>query len=587
MNIPRAEHPNPQWERETWKNLNGPWEFEFDFGCSAVERRLWEKERFDREILVPFCPESRLSGIGYTDFINGVAYRRNFELSQEELSGRVLLHFGAVDYEASVYVNGTLVGSHKGGYTSFCFDITKHVAPGPNTLFVAVKDDVRSGLQPKGKQAHLYASSGCDYTRTTGIWQTVWLEFVPERHIQSAKYYPDPANGKVTVTGLVQGQGTLQLTALWEDKPVGEAALSVEDGFFTVQLDLSETHLWEPGKGGLYTLLLSFGEDRVKSYFGLRTAKFQGRKFLLNGKSLFQRFVLDQGFYPDGIYTAPTEEDLMKDIQLSFAAGFNGARLHEKVFEARFLYHCDRLGYLVWGEYPNWGLDHAHPLSTETYLNQWSEAVERDFNHPAIIGWCPFNETWGYREEREKNALLTSLYKLTKRLDPTRPCIDSSGNYRVLSEVYDIHDYDQDTQSFQARWDGLTDRIRETGGVIPAEDPFFNSAPEGPSGRAPFFNQPYDNQPIFVSEYGGIRWPDDTVEGWGYGNAPATPEEFFARYKGLTEALLNNPEIFGFCYTQLYDVEQEVNGLYTYGRAQKFDISLIQKINQQKAAIED
>lgn len=587
MNIPRAEHPNPQWERETWKNLNGPWEFEFDFGCSAVERRLWEKERFDREILVPFCPESRLSGIGYTDFISGVAYRRNFELSQEELSGRVLLHFGAVDYEASVYVNGTLVGSHKGGYTSFCFDITKHVAPGPNTLFVAVKDDVRSGLQPKGKQAHLYASSGCDYTRTTGIWQTVWLEFVPERHIQSAKYYPDPANGKVTVTGLVQGQGTLQLTTLWEDKPVGEAALSVEDGFFTVQLDLSETHLWEPGKGGLYTLLLSFGEDRVKSYFGLRTAKFQGRKFLLNGKSLFQRFVLDQGFYPDGIYTAPTEEDLVKDIQLSFAAGFNGARLHEKVFEARFLYHCDRLGYLVWGEYPNWGLDHAHPLSTETYLNQWSEAVERDFNHPAIIGWCPFNETWGYREEREKNALLSSLYKLTKRLDPTRPCIDSSGNYRILSEVYDIHDYDQDTQSFQARWDGLTDRIRETGGVIPAEDPFFNSAPEGPSGRAPFFNQPYDNQPIFVSEYGGIRWPDDTVEGWGYGNAPATPEEFFARYKGLTEALLNNPEIFGFCYTQLYDVEQEVNGLYTYGRAQKFDISLIQKINQQKAAIED
>lgn len=587
MNIPRDEHPNPQWERETWKNLNGPREFEFDFGCSAVERRLWEKKRFDREILVPFCPESRLSGIGYTDFISGVAYRRNFELSQEELSGRVLLHFGAVDYEASVYVNGTLVGSHKGGYTSFCFDITKHVAPGPNTLFVAVKDDVRSGLQPKGKQAHLYASSGCDYTRTTGIWQTVWLEFVPERHIQSAKYYPDPANGKVTVTGLVQGQGTLQLTALWEDKPVGEAALSVEDGFFTAQLDLSETHLWEPGKGGLYTLLLSFGEDRVKSYFGLRTAKFQGRKFLLNGKSLFQRFVLDQGFYPDGIYTAPTEEDLVKDIQLSFAAGFNGARLHEKVFEARFLYHCDRLGYLVWGEYPNWGLDHAHPLSTETYLNQWSEAVERDFNHPAIIGWCPFNETWGYREEREKNALLSSLYKLTKRLDPTRPCIDSSGNYRVLSEVYDIHDYDQDTQSFQARWDGLTDRIRETGGVIPAEDPFFNSAPEGPSGRAPFFNQPYDNQPIFVSEYGGIRWPDDTVEGWGYGNAPATPEEFFARYKGLTEALLNNPEIFGFCYTQLYDVEQEVNGLYTYGRAQKFDISLIQKINQQKAAIED
>lgn len=587
MNIPRAEHPNPQWERDTWKNLNGTWEFEFDFGCSAVERRLWEKKRFDREILVPFCPESRLSGIGYTDFINGVAYRRNFELSQEELSGRVLLHFGAVDYEASVYVNGTLVGSHKGGYTSFCFDITKHVAPSPNTLFVAVKDDVRSGLQPKGKQAHLYASSGCDYTRTTGIWQTVWLEFVPERHIQSAKYYPDPANGKVTVTGLVQGQGTLQLTALWEDKPVGEAALSVEDGFFTAQLDLSETHLWEPGKGGLYTLLLTFGEDRVKSYFGLRTAKFQGRKFLLNGKSLFQRFVLDQGFYPDGIYTAPTEEDLVKDIQLSFAAGFNGARLHEKVFEARFLYHCDRLGYLVWGEYPNWGLDHAHPLSTETYLNQWSEAVERDCNHPAIIGWCPFNETWGYHEEKEQNALLSSLYKLTKRLDPTRPCIDASGNFRVLSEVYDIHDYDQNTETFRQRWDSFTEKIRENGGSIPQDDAFFQDLPWGEHGKGPFFQQPYQGQPIFLSEYGGIRWVENTVEGWGYGNAPTTAEEFFARYKGLTEALLQNPEIFGFCYTQLYDIEQEINGLYTYDRKEKFPISIIREINQQKAACEE
>lgn len=587
MNIPRPEHPNPQWEREHWKNLNGLWEFEFDHGCSAVERRLWEKEKFDQEILVPFCPESRLSGIGRTDFIYGAAYRRSFELSGAELAGRTVLHFGAVDYEAAVYVNGRLAGVHKGGYTSFSFDITPYAVEGENVLFVAVKDDVRSGLQPKGKQSHLYASSGCDYTRTTGIWQTVWLEFVPEGCIQWAKFYPDPDNGKVTVSGLVRGKGALRLSAQWDGRPAGEKTLSVQDGFFSTELELEEVHLWEPGRGGLYTLLLSFGEDQVKSYFGLRTAKFEGRKFLLNGKSLFQRFVLDQGFYPEGVYTAPTEEDLVKDIQLSFAAGFNGARLHEKVFEPRFLYHCDRLGYLVWGEYPNWGLDHANPLSTETYLNEWSEAVERDFNHPAIIGWCPFNETWGYWEEREKNALLSSIYKLTKRLDPTRPCIDSSGNFRVLSEVYDIHDYDQNTESFLARWDGFAGRIRETGGRIPAGDPFFHAGPEGPNGRSPFFNQPYEGQPVFVSEYGGIRWPDDSLEGWGYGDAPATPEEFFARYKGLTEALLNNEEVFGFCYTQLYDVEQEVNGLYTYGRDCKFDINIIKEINQQKAAIED
>ena len=587
MYIPREEHPNPQWEREQWQNLNGLWEFEFDFGCSAEERRLWEKEQFDREILVPFCPESRLSGIGYTDFISGVAYRRKFTLSDTETADRVILHFGAVDYETAVYVNGSLVGSHKGGYTSFSFDITSQVVPGENTLFVAGKDDVRGGMQPKGKQAHFYASSGCDYTRTTGIWQTVWLEFLPESYIKCAHYYPDPENGKVTITGQVQGKGVLELAAFWEEKKVGEKTLTVKEGYFTAEMELSEVHLWEPGKGGLYTLELSFGEDKVKSYFGLRTARFEGRKFLVNGKSLFQRMVLDQGFYPEGIYTAPTDEDLVKDIQLSFAAGFNGARLHQTVFEARFLYHCDRLGYLVWGEYPNWGLDHAHPLSAETYLNEWSEAVERDFNHPAIIGWCPFNETWGYWEDQEKNALLSSIYKLTKRLDPTRPCVDSSGNYRVISEVYDIHDYDQDTQSFKARWDGLSQRIQETGGHIPADDLFFNSAPEGIRGRAPFFNQPYDNQPIFVSEYGGIRWPDGSLEGWGYGNAPTTPEEFFARYRGLTEAMLQNKDICGFCYTQLYDVEQEVNGLYTYGRKEKYDIQIIREINQQKAAIED
>ena len=253
-NIPRPEHPNPQWERDSWKNLNGTWEFAFDFGCSAVERRLWEKETFDREILVPFCPESKLSGIGYTDFISGVAYRRTFTLSQEELAGKVLLHFGAVDYEAAVYVNGELAGTHKGGYTSFTLDITRQARLGENSLFVAVRDDVRSGLQPKGKQAHLYASSGCDYTRTTGIWQTVWLEFVPQSYIQYAKYYPNLENGWVTVTGAVQGEGELTLSAAWEGRPVGQKSLRVKDGFFTAQLELEETHLWEPGKGGLYTL---------------------------------------------------------------------------------------------------------------------------------------------------------------------------------------------------------------------------------------------------------------------------------------------------------------------------------------------
>lgn len=246
------------------------------------------------------------------------------------------------------------------------------------------------------------------------------------------------------------------------------------------------------------------------------------------------------------------------------------------------------MGYLVWGEYPNWGLNHSHPLASEIYLNEWCETIERDFNHPAIIGWCPFNETWGYFENRSRNALISSIYKITKQLDPTRPCIDASGHHRVISEIYDIHDYDQNPEAYKKRWDDFTNLIKEKNGVIPASDEFFTKFPiNNRDGRGPFFEQAYYKQPIFISEYGGIKWPSDTVEGWGYGKTPATVEEFLERYKGLTVAMLNNEDIFGFCYTQLYDVKQEINGLYTYERKEKFVINIIKEINQQKAKIEE
>ncbi len=596
--IPRPEHPNPQWQRKHWVNLNGTWEFEFDFGCSAVARSLWQKERFNQEILVPFCPESPLSGIGCKDFMDGVAYRRFFEINDTHLTGQILLHFGAVDYEAAIYINGQLAGTHRGGYTSFALDITQYVVSGTNSLFVAVKDNVRSRLQPAGKQSPRYESYGCFYTRTTGIWQTVWLEFVPKKYIQNARFYPDPANGGLSVLGTVTGQGSMTVRAFWKGKQVSTKTVCINQSHFNVYLELEEIHLWEAGKGGLYTLTFDFEEDHVESYFGLRSSEFVDKKYMLNGKSVFMRMVLDQGFYPDGIYTAPTEEHFIKDIELSMEAGFNGARLHEKVFEPRFLYHCDRMGYLVWGEYPDWVFDHNLISATEIYMNEWSEAVERDFNHPAIIGWCPFNETWGHFEESESaqfnlhnvnmpNKLIYSIYKLTKRLDPTRPCIDTSGNHRVISEIYDIHDYDQCVETFLTRWNSFTNAIQKNSGHLAADADFFTQIPRrNKDGRAPFFEQPYDNQPIFVSEYGGIRWVDFEKEGWGYGNAPKTAEDFFARYKGLTEALLQNDLICGFCYTQLYDIEQEINGLYHYDRTPKFDIDIIRRINEQTAAIE-
>ena len=349
MNIPRREHPNPQWERENWLCLNGEWEFDFDFGKSALERRLYEADKLNKKIIVPFCPESVLSGVGYTDFMPAVIYRRSVTISEEQLNGRIILHFGAVDYFAVVYVNSVEVCRHKGGYTPFEADITDAVKAGENSIFVYAEDDTRSPEQCSGKQSFEYNSRGCYYTRCTGIWQSVWLEFVPEVHIVSARYYTDIENSTVTVCGKTSGSGSVTAEASFEGELAGSAAV-YSTGNFTAVIKLSKRELWEPGHGRLYDLKLKMGGDAVSSYFGLRSVGIEGMRFLMNGKPLFQRLVLDQGYYPDGIYTAPSEEALIKDIEISLGLGFNGARLHQKLFEPRFLYHCDRMGSLVWDE---------------------------------------------------------------------------------------------------------------------------------------------------------------------------------------------------------------------------------------------
>ena len=567
--LPRPEHPQPQMERSAWRSLNGAWQFAFDFGRSGLDRHFERRDALDTTITVPFCPESVLSGVHYTDFIPAVWYARAFTLTPEELSGRVLLHFGAVDYEAHVFVNGEPAGTHRGGYTSFCFDITDLCRAGENRLSVYAEDDNRSGKQPHGKQCESFDSQGCDYTRTTGIWQTVWLEFVPETYIQSVQYYSNITEGTLFVQAKLCGAGTFMVQASFEGRPCGEASARAENGFAAVTLPLSELHLWDVGRGNLYDLTLTFGGDSVKSYAGMREVRIEGRRVLLNGRPVFQRLVLDQGFYPDGIYTAPDDSALVRDIELSLAAGFNGARLHQKVFEPRFLYHCDRLGYLAWGEMANWGLDYSDPAALEAFLGEWLDAVGRDFNHPSIVGWCPFNETWDREGRRQLDSLLAMVYRVTKQLDPTRPCIDTSGNFHVVTDIYDVHDYEQDPASFAAHYEAF-----RTGGA------FYD---------AQAARQQYDGKkPMFVSEYGGIKWnPQGDVEkAWGYGDGPATEEAFIERYRGLTEALLSNPNMFGFCYTQLYDVEQETNGLYTYSREPKFDMAVFHAINTQPAACE-
>ena len=568
--LQRKEHPKPQFERKNWINLNGEWEFEIDNGNSGAEREFYITDKtFSKVISVPFCPESKLSGIGYTDFMNSVWYKRVFTLNKEQINGRTVIHFGAVDYKASVYINGKLCGIHKGGYVSFSFDISEFVKAGENVVTVHAEDDTRNRLIPSGKQSDKYESYLCSYTRTTGIWQTVWIEFTPKFYIKSVKYFSDYNAGTLTVNATVCGAGTLNIKSFFEGRDTGEVSVYTDGGFVTATVNLKEKNLWEIGSGGLYDLELEFENDKVKSYFGLRNIDYREKKFYLNGKSVFQRLVLDQGFYPDGVYTAPSDSELEADIDRSMAMGFNGARLHQKVFEERFLYHCDRKGYIVWGEYPNCGFDISYEDSIYGILPEWIEVIERDFNHPAIVGWCPFNETWDVMGRKQFDEVLTLVYKATKAADSTRPCIDTSGFCHMITDIYDLHDYEQNPKIFASHYENL-----DKGEISDFQHNFKE-------------RQSYDGRmPFFVSEYGGIGWRDDE-SGWGYGNAPETKEEFLKRLKELTDILLGNKNMFAFCYTQLTDVEQEQNGLYTYERKPKFSPEEIYPIFSKKAAVEE
>ena len=574
MTIPRAEYPRPQFVREGWYNLNGEWQFEIDNGRSGEARGLQQVGvALNDTITVPFCPESKLSGLGHTDFMYGVWYKRTVTL--DTLAPKTRLHFGAVDYRCKAFVNGTFVGEHKGGYVSFSFDITDALRVGDNEIAVYAEDDVRDPMIPSGKQCEQYASRGCHYTRTTGIWQTVWLEYMPAAHIESVKYYPNVADGSVTVEAARCGRGDFACEIAYAGKPMGRYAAADATGRLTFTVPLAESHLWEVGHGRLYDVAFSVGDDRVDSYFGLREVRLDGHKCLINGRSVFQRLVLDQGFYPDGIYTAPTDEALENDIHLSLAVGFNGARLHEKIFEERFLYHADRLGYIVWGEYPDWGLDYTDPRNIYAILPEWIEEVGRDFNHPSIVGWCPRNETWWKMDHTQHSPSVELVYDVTKAIDPTRPCIDVSGGYHVKTDVFCVHDYDQNPVTFKEHYDRLM-----TDGKLHDWMP------------QQMTRQTYCGEAAFVSEYGGIRWADgnkdtDRKTSWGYGNDVADEDEFFYRFKGLTDALLDNREMFALCYTQLTDVEQEQNGLYTYARHPKFEAKKLYDIMSRKAAIED
>ena len=541
-----------------------------DFGSSGEQRGWTNSKGLSKKITVPFCPESELSGIGYTDFIPCVWYQRNINIPAEWNGKKILLHFGAADYETKVYVDGKMVGEHKGAGSSFNFDITSYVEAGQQAnLVVRVYDNLRGGMQPGGKQCTALYSAGCSYTRVTGIWQTVWMEAVNEQALKNVFAIPDIDQQQLVVRPEFYNEGndnTLTVEVKDGKKTVAKRT-SQASNQSTIVLPIKNAHLWSPEDPYLYdvkyTVKNAHGEviDEVSSYMGMRKVHISGGYFYLNNKPYFQRLVLDQGYYPDGIWTAPSDEALRQDIEMSKAVGFNGARLHQKVFEERYYYWADKLGYLTWGEEASWVLNINNELAVRNFLTEWAEIVVRDRNHPSLVTWTPLNETWN-ATPGVYVRFVNDLYALTKAIDPTRPINDASGDSHVKTDIWSVHDYTREP-----------DKLIANHTIKAGVEPYRNMKDKD-------FLSKYEGQPYMVDEFGGLPWipKEERANSWGYGANIDTVEEFYSILEKEIDALKACKHVVGFCYTQITDVEQEKNGIYYYNRKPKFDTARVKAI---------
>lgn len=596
---PRAEYPRPQFERSEWINLNGEWSYSLDNVNTGFERRLFDSKGFDDKIIVPFCPESKLSGVGHKDFITGIWYHRTLQVPASWAERRIMLNFGAVYYESEVYIDGKFVGRHIGGSDSFAYDISDYVADGkPHDLVVRANSDLRSRAQGAGKQSLRYNSFGCLYSRTTGIWQTVWVEATSDYSLEHVQVITDIDQRQVVIIPRYYNTlstNTLTATISENGKTLAKKSVATVEGM-PVVIPFRNFKTWSPEEPNLYDVEYVIRDkegnivDRIKSYLGMRKIHVDGNRIYLNNQPYYQRLVLDQGFYPDGNWTAPSDEALRRDIELSKAVGFNGARLHQKVFEERYHYWADKLGYLCWGEYASWGIDEKSPIAARNFLPEWGNIIIRDRNHPSIVVWTPFNEVW-WPDNVQYPRLIEDTYILTHALDPTRPVNTASGG--TLTPHHDIccmHHYEQDPAK-------LGKKVYNDGKMfIRTPD---SKTPELASGNVPTGDQvdkyplpmtKYDGRkPYLIDEFGGIKCleanpiPDVTgrekQSSWGYGDSAVTREDFYKRLEGQVDALLQLSDcVWGFCYTQLTDVEQEENGLYYYDRRSKYDAERLKGI---------
>ncbi len=588
MNVPRPEYPRPQFVRDDWLNLNGQWQFEVDQGDTGLARGLCERQLTD-EVTVPFSPSTKMSGVGNTDFMIAVWYRREVDIPAAWAGRGVLLHFQGVSTDACVWVNGKEVYKHRGGWSPFTIDLSKVVSPGETmTIVLRARHDTRK-LGAYGKQSMAgVGQGGC--TRITGIWQTVWLEPVAAMHLKRPRITPDVANHTFRIAQPISRNckgARLRAKLLWDGEEIASAEVRA-DLDFAPMLDLvipeDNVHLWGPGEGNLYDITLELLDadgnvvDSAAAYAGLRCISIDGMAVKINGKTVFQRLVLDQGQYLESSLTGPSDEMLKKDIEIALAAGFNGSRLHEKVFEERTLYWADKLGFMVWGEFGDWGYDVENPGLE--MVTQWQEELQRDYNHPSIIGWCGMNETVKPIDDNVQaiDMITRAMFQAAKAIDTTRLVLDASGHAHRVPEtdVWDSHDYDY--RDDRDEWTGHHAKLADG-------EPHHNI----PSWINKVVNLPYGGQPYFCSELGGLWWAPrdrDNEKSWGYGGRPDDVETFLENTKFYLDFMLDNPNVFGYCYTQLTDTGTEQNGVVYQDRTLKFDLAMFKALQDRPAAIE-
>ena len=574
-------HPRPQLLRERWCDLSGLWSFAFDDDDLGERDRWWTSPRFPDVIRVPFPPESVASGIADTAHHRVSWYQRRFGATEIAAAGhgpsrRLMLRFGAVDYRARIWIDGQLAGSHEGGHTPFSIDITHLLSSSEDhELVVRAEDDANDIAQPRGKQDWRENPHAIWYHRTSGIWQPVWLESVPDVSIEMLSWTSDPvdASARVRLT-LSRPPGealSVRVGLTLDGRKVAEISTMTDSTDVDITLSIPallngqayEELLWSPEKPRLIDAVIEVGEDRVASYLGIRTVSVERGSFLLNDRPYYLRSVLEQGYWPDTHLAAPSSEALREEVQLIKDLGFNAARLHQKFEDPRFLFWADRLGLILWGEAP--ATFTFTPTAMERTVREWLEVVRRDISHPSIAVWVPLNESWGVQHLARNPRMVhfaRSLVDLTKALDPTRPVVSNDGWEQVDTDIVAIHDY-------EIRPEVIADRYRNrdsVGRMISGH---------GPAGRRLVLEGDIDKAPIMLTEFGGIAYDVDDADGaWGY-TAANSSEHFAGMLTDLFAAVHAADALVGFCYTQLTDTLQEANGLLSSNRRVKIPIERI------------